>query len=463
MTLTTVTLLFCLIFAASCQFIGPNDYYFDMANDYDHYSLNNFYNTKSADESGNDNMGMSTSKDIVCRDEITGEPIDWVTLYKLPRNSKIEEYSPVTNPFVYEGTAYTYMTNVKQDKWHMSELSMNDTKSFAGRTLDVLFETFDKREFNLTAAEEAGIGYILYNDQADKVSLSRGHTKGVIMFNNNSAIWIVHSIPHFPPKPSDSKYQIHHGQCVYGQQFFCMSLKPSDLEKIGQQFQYTYPQVYDSFIPQTATNSAYLENLINVLNGHHVKSEPWSNLNTFETVGGERLLSFAKFTDFGDDLYSRLVAPELKSGLLTETWNNGRGTLESNCSIDIQFQVHNIEQVNFRDMGVRFSVHHDHSKWAVTSDKKLNNRFGGESVQVACIGDINRQEEQFKRAGGTVCFLHNNNVWSQYSKLVAQIEPCKKPLTKLVPSEKKTKRFGKTQGRTFKFEKNTSDRIKMLG
>lgn len=305
------------------------------------------------------------------------------------------------------------------------------------------------------------------------------------MFNNNSAIWIVHSIPHFPPKPSDSKYQIHHGQCVYGQQFFCMSLKPSDLEKIGEQFQYTYPQVYDSFIPQTATNSAYLENLISVINGNHVKSQPWSNLNMFTTVGGEQLLSFAKFTSFGDDLYSRLVAPELKSGLLTETWNNGRGTLESNCSTEIQFQVHNIEQVNFRDMGVRFSVHQDHSKWAVTSDKKLNNRFGGgkiflscffdnsighlkyktflESVQVACIGDINRQEEQFKRAGGTVCFLHNNNVWNQYSKLVAQIEPCKKPLTKLVAAQKMAKRLGKTQGRTFKFETDSTDRIKMLG
>ena len=82
------------------------------------------------------------------------------------------------------------------------------------------------------------------------------------MFNENSAIWIVHSIPHFPPKPSDSKYQIHSSQCVYGQQFFCMTIKPDDLEKIGQQFQYTYPQIYDSFIPQSAKNSAYLQNLI---------------------------------------------------------------------------------------------------------------------------------------------------------------------------------------------------------
>lgn len=175
MTLITATLLFCLILTASCQFISPTDYYFDMQNDYDHYSMKNFFSTKSSEESSKGTFNYQDN-DIFCRDEITGEPIDWVTLYKLPRSSKIEEYSSVTNPFVYEGTAYTYMTNTKQDKWYMSDLSMNDTKSFAGRTLDILYETFDN--FNLTSAEEAGIGYILYNDQADKVSLTRGHTKG---------------------------------------------------------------------------------------------------------------------------------------------------------------------------------------------------------------------------------------------------------------------------------------------
>lgn len=41
------------------------------------------------------------------------------------------------------------------------------------------------------------------------------------------------------------------------------------------------------------------------------------------TLGGEQLLSFAKATEFEDDLYSGLVAPKLASNLLTETWNNG--------------------------------------------------------------------------------------------------------------------------------------------
>ncbi len=99
---------------------------------------------------------------------------------------------------------------------------------------------------------------------------------------------------------------------------------------------------------------------------------PWSNLNYFSTSGGEKLLSFAKYTDFGDDLYTALVAPTLEADLYTETWNNGAGTLESNCSNSLNYQVHNIEQIKFDSFDIRFSVHHDHSKWIVTTDKRSN-------------------------------------------------------------------------------------------
>jgi hypothetical protein len=126
---------------------------------------------------------------ISCKDEITGENIDWFTLYKLPRLAKEPKHVP--SPFIEYGTAYTFMTN-KREEWKFSSLSMNDTMSVAGRSIDILY----KNEFNSTS----NIGYILYNDQADKVTIKMGHTKGILIFNDKSAIWIVHSIPHFPPK-----------------------------------------------------------------------------------------------------------------------------------------------------------------------------------------------------------------------------------------------------------------------
>merc|ERR1712127_290233 len=79
--------------------------------------------------------------DIVCRNEMTGEALDWFTLYKLPKKSQVLETSKLTNPFIYNGTAYTTITSKAQTQWKMSELSMNDTRSFPGKTLEILYKT----------------------------------------------------------------------------------------------------------------------------------------------------------------------------------------------------------------------------------------------------------------------------------------------------------------------------------
>ena len=83
----------------------------------------------------------------------------------------------------------------------------------------------------------------------------------------------------------------------------------------------------------------------------------------------------------------------------------------------------------------------------------------GVYTQSACIGDINRQEEQFKRGGGTVCFLNNPQVWEQYSELVSQIEPCKRKQFKRAVPKMQSKI---TQGRRIKFP-GSKDKIVMLG
>ena len=87
-----------------------------------------------------------------------------------------------------------------------------------------------------------------------------------------------------------------------------MSFKFDQLQLIGQQLLYNFPQIYDYHIPENLKTKygTILDNLMKVVSGDHVRQAPWSNLNTLTTVGGEKLLSFAKFTDYEDDLYSGL-------------------------------------------------------------------------------------------------------------------------------------------------------------
>lgn len=83
--------------------------------------------------------------------------------------------------------------------------------------------------------------------------------------------------------------------------------------------------------------------------------------------------------------------------------------------------------------------------------------------KIACVGDINRQEEQFKRGGGTVCFMDNENVWNQYSKLVAQVEPCKRKFKREnLNALDAFRKLKKTQGKRFRF-KDSKHKIVMLG
>ena len=75
------------------------------------------------------------SSDPQCLDE-SGNPVDWYTLYKLPRE---EHKVHSNNPLVNEGVAYAYMTSKSEQRWRLSKRSIEDPESIAGRTLAPLY------------------------------------------------------------------------------------------------------------------------------------------------------------------------------------------------------------------------------------------------------------------------------------------------------------------------------------
>lgn len=155
-----------------------------------------------------------------------------------------------------------------------------------------------------------------------------------------------------------------------------------------------------------------LENMFKAIRNETVMAAPFYNLVDIETVNGTVFRTFGKSRDFGKDLYEDWVAPMLKSDLQVEGWIHGPGNLPSNCSLP--FKVFNIESVNVPELNYGFSTEKDHSKWAVSDSRNL----------WVCVGDINRQEHQKVRGGGTVCQLQGN-VWNAYKKLVSSVEPCR--------------------------------------
>lgn len=79
--------------------------------------------------------------------------------------------------------------------------------------------------------------YFFYNDEFPNgsVSLSHGHTKGILVMSELGGFWIIHSVPKYPPQPSEQYSYPATGQ-RYGQTMLCISIPPlsqSQAENIG--------------------------------------------------------------------------------------------------------------------------------------------------------------------------------------------------------------------------------------
>lgn len=340
---------------------------------------------------------------ISCRNE-NDEPIDWFSIIKFPTQS-----GNTFSELIRGGVGHTFITNRNQE-WSFSRRSLASNESFPGRTLDVLYKT----DFN-----ESNIGYIMYNDQFDHRELaSRAHAKGVIIFDDKSAVWLVHSIPDYPPRPSSKRYDIGGGQRINGQSMICLTLPFEALEQVGKQLFLIWPQLYDTFIPNSLASNPVLANLVEVTRGRRAMVAPWTNVESIKTVGNAEFIALHKHTNFGDDIYPALMGRYFRTKFLSETWSRGVGVRASNCTF--KFPVNNIREINFRRFQTSYRVTTDHSKWAVS----VADEQDSSSPKIVCIGDINRMLSQTRRGGGSICFNNNVQVWREFNNVVNEVEPC---------------------------------------
>lgn len=323
---------------------------------------------------------------LTCKD-MNGNKVDWYYVYKLPKITKHP------HPFIEKGVAFYSLDNYQQ-KFQLSESSMEERSQPIAQTLQQIYD------------QPHMIAYYMYNDQPPDGTEkhSRGHTKGVVAYDDNTGFWMIHSLPKFPRKDT---YQWVDNASPNGQSILCVSVNSSEMEKIANQMLFNYPNVYSSNLPPDKVGIA--PTFQKVVNGVHVENPPWTHKVSLESCDRQNFTHYAKFNSFGKDLYLDMVAPDLQSNLLVETWQRLR-PLPSNCSFG--YCVQNIRAIQFSSLAVEFNSTKDHSKWAVSDARD----------KVICVGDINRAHSQYQRAGGTLC-TSLPNVWQQYRDSVAQVEP----------------------------------------
>lgn len=126
-------------------------------------------------------------------------------------------------------------------QWTLSERLINDTASMPGETLSFIYER--KNDDNLLV--------MMYNDEPTngKTDGTRGHTKGVVVANDISGFWLIHSVPKFPPALEEGHYDYPHTGTIYGQSFLCISFTGDQMAKVGKQLQFNEPHFYSSQVP----------------------------------------------------------------------------------------------------------------------------------------------------------------------------------------------------------------------
>ncbi|GLD50042.1 deoxyribonuclease-2-alpha-like isoform X2 [Lates japonicus] len=328
--------------------------------------------------------------DVKCRND-SGAEVDWYILYKLPNVKD-------------GGLSYLYMDE-STDEWRLSTEKIGSRFGALANTLKPLLDFYNRKT--------EGFGYMLYNDQPPKQSRNQrrhrnapssfGHSKGVVMLDRQTGVWLSHSTPRFPtyrskvfwPESGNSNAQI----------FMCVTYSYNEFREIGLQLKYIHAYSYDSDIPTTfhdelrcvAQRSCY------------PKKKPWFREKTLTSLNGRQFHSFAKYRRFGDDLYSGLIVNSLNQDLYVKSWGKMRRPLPSNCSIP--HHVYNVEEVQLLNMQP-FSDTVDHSKWCVTP--------GGNWT---CIADMNREKSQMDRCGGAIC-TNDVTVGEAFYALMTNHEPC---------------------------------------
>ncbi|XP_074525109.1 deoxyribonuclease-2-alpha-like [Halichoeres trimaculatus] len=303
--------------------------------------------------------------DVKCTND-KGVEVDWFILYKLPKK-------------LGDGLSYLYMDE-KTHGWQLSKEKINSELGAVGRTLKPLLDYYVK--------QTEGFGYMLYNDQPPPPYVSPpsfGHSKGVVMLDRKTGVWLSHSTPRFPTYRSQTFWPSSGNENA--QTFICVTYAYDNFKSLGFQLEYIHAYSYDSHIPTTFHSQLQCV----AQRSCYPKKAPWFRITELTSLSGSHFTSFAKYTRFNDDLYSGLLVFHLNQPLFVKTWGKMKSSpLNSNCSSSIPYHVYNVISISLE--GHTVSNTSDHSKWCVTP-------LSGWT----CIADMNRETSQMKRGGGAIC------------------------------------------------------------
>ncbi|GFU24909.1 plancitoxin-1 [Nephila pilipes] len=344
---------------------------------------------------------VELSFEISCRNE-KNEDVDWFIVYKLPAIDGEKRGS-----YLERGVAYAYITSDTSKEWILSSLSIESKKSMLGRTLKGFRDELDKG---------TDVAYLFYNDKAPETEKSTvGHLKGYLAFDEESGVWMIHSIPKFT---KSDEHEFPSNARPNGQIAMCITFATESLNDICQHLLFCNPNIYDYDISKSIKQNLDInsQSLFSE-RPNFIRKAPFEKQTSLVSLDNQEFIGFAKDNQEEVDIYSDIIGPNLGEDLIVESWRRGAGGVldpsceDSNTVIDVM--TINMTVKN-RKKGIYFTYTQDHSKWAISQDDESD---------LVCIADLNRMESQAKRGGGAIC-LFSGSLRKAFKSIIDSISLC---------------------------------------
>ncbi|XP_077526667.1 plancitoxin-1-like isoform X2 [Haemaphysalis longicornis] len=206
---------------------------------------------------------------VSCMDENNNE-VPWFFIYKF-RN----------------GTEYAYVDKHTPDTkhWPVSSKSIASDEGALANTIGRLWGPNKPKD----------LIYAVYNDQWGNKTDDGGHTKGVFMFDAQTAVWLIHSVPNFPGNLDDERYEYPTSGERNGQVALCVTFKSGQEKTIAEHLLLQHPNIYAK--PRTFKKEEY-PHLDRLFNGKFTTARPWVLHDKLYDIEGTEFRSFAKHGNF---------------------------------------------------------------------------------------------------------------------------------------------------------------------
>lgn len=242
--------------------------------------------------------------------------------------------------------------------------------------------------------------HLVGNDESPltKTSTSFAHSKMLVVWDDTTVGWLLHSVPKFPSTFLEQNGQqtisiIPQAETEYGQSFVWLTMPVAHLPSIISQIQLNDPFVYGLQDDKSVWSRRKRA---------PAKKDALSLITLSDTLS-----HVAKHKVWQQDLYTDYLAPTF-GALIQETW--GRPSEDATAT------VLNAEELAWPKGDVKHNETHDHSKWAVSQD---------ETKPWVFLGDINFQASQKHRGGGGV-IITDARLWKEFKNLIISTDYVKK-------------------------------------